>query len=70
MIDPVQRLVFRGQAHPDAILADLRPALEQRVAADQILTASLFRWRDAAATLRKLAGPADFDPEADSLPEA
>ena len=46
MIDPVQRLVFRGQLHPNAVLPDLRPALEQRSAADQILTASLFRWRN------------------------
>ena len=46
MIDPVQRLVFRGQLHPNAALPDLRPALAQRNAADQILTASLFRWRN------------------------
>ena len=35
MSDPVQRLVFRGQAHPDEILADLRPALDAALSSDR-----------------------------------
>jgi hypothetical protein len=48
MIDPVQRLVFRGQIHPgreevlQAALPNLQATLTQRVAADDILTLSLF----------------------------
>ncbi len=50
MIDPVQRLVFRGHIHPgreeslQAALPNLQSALAQRVAADDILTLSLFTW--------------------------
>ena len=50
MIDPVQRLVFRGQMHPgrektlQAALPNLQTTLAQRVAADDILTLSLFTW--------------------------
>ncbi len=50
MIDPVQRLVFRGQIHPgrektlQAALPNLQTTLAQRVAADDILTLSLFTW--------------------------
>ena len=51
MIDPVQRMVFRGQVHPgregalQAALPNLQSTLAQRVAADDILTLSLFNWQ-------------------------
>ena len=51
MIDPVQRLVFRGHIQAGrheslaASLPNLRSALAHCVAADEILTLSLFTWQ-------------------------